>query len=322
MDIAAPSITLLLRPAGTLTDDTGATVDDKGLDFVSGATMTFTGAITLGGISGSPEPTFGAVLGAGNGAGPAGYDLLAMSAADTSVEALTFEGRVLDQKTPTVTPPPTPPNGDVSADLAGAVESPRFSDSVQPEAYDLSVLSRIAVLGRGVSDDEALSALVGRAIYSDMPGAINDFSAERTTVAARISRNAATRTSQNFNAVFGAPGEERYQDIGQTLAGSLERFLSTEEAASTDPAAYRRYVAATESEQASQAYLTGIEGVLRELRGLGLTTVEYQEARRRILSAIVTPGGPSVETLTQILEAQPAPEASASAPARNVAPRG
>lgn len=324
MHVAAPQITLLLRPAGTLTDDTGATETDLGLDYVSGGTMTFTGAVILGGIAGSPAPTFGAVLGAGTGAGPAGFDLLAMSPADTSIPALTFEGRVLDQKTPPAVVPPTPPNeGDVSADLAGAVpEPPEFNDYVLPEAYELSVLSRIAVLGRGVSDSEAVGALSGRALYSDMPAAINDFGAERTTVATRISRRAATRTSQQFDAVFGVPGEERFDEIGQTIAGSLDRFLSTEEAASTDPAAFRRYVAAAENEQATQAYLDGIAALLTELRGLGLTAVEYQEAQRRILSAIVAPGGPSVEMLTQILEADPDRAASNTDSGADSKPRG
>ncbi len=315
MRVSAPSVTLLLRPAGALTDRTGAIVQDRGLDFVSGGSLEFLGAVTMGGVAGAPGPTFGARLGAGRSAGPGGMELLAMGESETSEAALRFGGRVLDQRTPAVIKPPEPPqppeppappvvsDSDISADLAGARPTPPgFADSVRPESYDLSVLARIAVLGRGVSDAEAAEAMSGRAMYNDLPTEPRAVEPERRIVATRISGQAAVRAARVYGEVFGAEGAERYGEIGAEIADSSRRYLSIEQAASLDPAAFRAYLEDAAQERATLDRLRGVQRVLAELRGLGLTRVEYVEARRRILSAIVTEGGPSVEALVEIIE--------------------
>lgn len=329
MTVTAPDITLLLRPAAELIRADGTIIMDDGLDFVSGGTMTFNGTVSLAGLAGSPDPRFGAVVGAGSGSAPGGFDLLTVEVAEVTEQALMFEGVVLDQRVARRDTPPEPPDDDdrdgVSDALARAVpELPPLEIPVNPEAYDLALLSRVAVLGRPVSESEALSALSGRALYVDLPASLESFDEERTTAGTRVDPAAANRAARTFNAIFGEPGEERFAEVGSAIAASLERHLSLEQAASADPESFRRYLAGTEGEQATRAYVDGLGELMGQLRALGLTEVEFREAQRRILSAIVVPGGPSVEMLAEILDAAPgeAADAQVNAGTRTAEPRG
>src|SRR5690606_39828791 len=115
--------------------------------------MTFNGTVSLAGLAGSPDPRFGAVVGAGSGSAPGGFDLLSVEVEEVTEQALMFEGVVVDQRVARRDTPPEPPDDDdrdgVSEALARAVpELPPLEIPVNPEAYDLALLSRVAVLGR------------------------------------------------------------------------------------------------------------------------------------------------------------------------------
>jgi hypothetical protein len=107
MTVTSPTITLLRRQAGSLLNAAGETIDDRGLDYVAGGDIAFTGTIALGGEADAPAPTFADVDGLPSDTTLFNsFEFKTSVPAETTAEALTLNGQTLDQRT---TPPPPPP---------------------------------------------------------------------------------------------------------------------------------------------------------------------------------------------------------------------
>lgn len=288
--VTSPTITLLLREAATLLDASGASVSDRGLDFVAGGQLSLAGDVTLGG-TGSLAPTFADATGNAP-ANLSGYEFTQSLATETSAEALRLNGRVLDQRTrapaPPPPPPPPPPVSDVSDGLRGATEfPPLFEDTVRVRVFDLRLLARVLVPGRNVAASEALGGLAGPLVYDDLVEA----SQNPTVVAAtRFDIQGVMRVVNRYNATFGSPDQDQTPQVAADLNAGVQQWLTLSGATTFDPGAFRAFAQSDQADAAIRQRIAQLEGVLGALRGLGLTSTEYRLARARVLEPLASLG--------------------------------
>ncbi|MFZ2873254.1 MAG: filamentous hemagglutinin N-terminal domain-containing protein, partial [Phycisphaerales bacterium] len=109
MIVTTDRIVLRLRAADDLLDFTGASVTDRGLDFVAGGLIEFnTTNLELAGTAGAPAPTFADAFEGSHGVLDQ-FEVTRSLPEETSQAALMLNGRVLDQRTHPAAPPPPPP---------------------------------------------------------------------------------------------------------------------------------------------------------------------------------------------------------------------
>lgn len=189
----------------------------------------------------------------------------------------------------------------IADELAAAVPPPpRFVDTVQPEVFDLRVLSRLSINARGVNSDEALASLIGRYMYSDLPRTLSEFGAERTITATRLDIDAAARAVKGYNAVFGTPQSDKTGDIREAIGASVQRYQANGNV--IDPVAFRQYLERTPVERQTLIYIQQLENMLAELRATGLPAADYRQARRKVLVMIAPGQGMSAEELAKVVE--------------------
>ncbi|MEC9372217.1 MAG: filamentous hemagglutinin N-terminal domain-containing protein [Planctomycetota bacterium] len=324
MLVSAAEIRLLLRDAATLITSSGATVNDRGLDFVAGGSINFQGPVTLVGAPGAPEPTFASATGTAIGGGLDPFEFTVIDGDLTTESALTFGDTILDQRTIAGGDGPEPPEP-IDGNLVDQIpEDPQFQDSVIPEVYDLALIERLQVNARPITTEQATSSFTGRSIYSELPPTPDDFTAPATVSATRLDIDAVRRTVQTYNAIFGVPVSpggpatpeaiESTERVAAALNASINRYFSLAEAGAFDPAANRDYIANEPAEAAAFAYAQQLSLLLTDLRNMGLTDLEYRQTRDRILAALAYPGVP-VPALGQAIEGvPPAPRGQVSAP--------
>lgn len=306
MTVAAPTITILRREGSQLLDWRGELVNDRGVDFVAGGRISFAGGVVLAGTA-TPPPTF-----ADNGQNVTrgslqGFEFTRSTPEQTSREALTFDGVVLDQRTlaPAIIPPPTPvPPTDSGADLAEALAPRiRFSDSVQPEAYDLRLFQRLSINARGVSEEEISDALIGRLVYNDLPSGVETFNREeRRFAATRADIDSVLRIVGERDAAFGTPDADQTQAIAASLAESANRYFTLSGASRIDPVEFRKFLESSPQEQRTLAYIQQLQAVLSDMKTLGLPASEYQQSQVRLLSQVAPQGRMSVGELVQLIQ--------------------
>ena len=312
MAVRSASIELQRRHAsGLMRAGDGTLVQDRGLDFVAGGEMVFTGSIALPGSG--PYPTFSS----GSGAAPAslgGFEFTRTPDGDASHAALIFEGVVLDQRTRGTTVPPGPPE-DVKAALAGAVQPPRFRDSVRPRAFDLGAMARLGLEARPVTPEEAQSALHGRYIYNDLPQSVGGFAAgERTFAGTRVDLGSVLRAVDRYNALNRVPGTtgtalhpvgrpvpvDQLQESAKVIAEAADRFRAL--TGGWDPGAFRDYLNQTPSEEAARRYVQTLAELVSTLRGMGLPVVEFERSRAHLLGGLADATGMPVPELLKLVE--------------------
>jgi hypothetical protein len=162
----------------------------------------------------------------------------------------------------------------------------RFSDTVQPEVFDLRMFGPLGVNARGPSSEEAVAAFMGRYLYSDLPGSLDRYRDDRSFAATRVDIATVSRLVQNHAAVFGAADANQAGAMADALNQSAARYFTLTQAAEMDPGGFRRYLESTPQEQAALAHIQKLEGLLASLRNLGLPPVEYNQARERLLASV------------------------------------
>lgn len=321
MRVDAQQITFLRRAASTLLNDDGQLVEDRGLDFVSGGTMLFTGEFVLGGDASGANPTFASASGPRNINMPADWEFRAIDGELTSIDALTLaDGTVLDQKTtpapvdpPIDPPPPTEPPifGDAAA-LAGATQSPEFEDSIQPDVFDVDLLTELAIAARSPNREEAAAALAGRLLYNDLPGRVIDYPGDRTVAATRMDINEVIAVVNTYRGLFGEGGAQSAA-VGERLSASVESFRAASGNA-FDAAEYRLFLETSPEQAPTLATVQQISSLLAGIRGLGLSGVEYKQTRDRLLAGIAGPAGLTPAQFAPVVEPT-APQAAGAAQA-------
>ncbi len=92
---------------------------------------------------------------------------------------------------------------------------------------------------------------------------------------------------EKYNAVFGTAEADRTAQIAKEFADASARWQSLNNAGSFDAAAFRTWAQNTPEEQVIAARIAQIEGLLGEMRKLGLTEPEYKQARAKLLRSIM-----------------------------------
>jgi hypothetical protein len=183
------------------------------------------------------------------------------------------------------------------ARLAGLTDPIRFRDSVQPKVYDAELMGQVGVASRGVSGDEAREALAGRYMYSDMPASLDTFRAGRTFAATRTDIESVKRLKSAYQGAVGTA--EQASALAKALGDSAQRYMTLHQA--MDPVAFRSYVESTPGEKDTLLAMQRLEGLLADVKSLGLPAVEYSQARAKILASLAT-SGLTAEQLAKALE--------------------
>jgi hypothetical protein len=286
MRVSSPDINILRRPASVILKPGGASEVDGGVDFVAGGDITFDGPVRTSGKG--PDPRFGSSTGVFNGSGIQSFDRVTMPRDQTDLNALVdaLFVRVLDQRVPAaVPPPPPPPPVRISSLIDGRPRDPRLSDSVIPSVYDVNLLRRIAVQGRGVTGGEARGAnRAGRYVYESITG--TGFSLEELA-ATRFDYDAVVDVVDTYDFVFGQGESSRVTAMQSELSTAMCKY----QFANPGPIDSKKFAwwltSRSENEELSQS-LSEVRVVLRKLQRLGLTPGEYRDARARVMAQLVT----------------------------------
>lgn len=304
MRISAGIITLLRRFPDDLLVFNGSTTDDRGLDFVSGGIMQFSGNIVLGGAPGAPNPTFGnPFAGAVNSPGLNAFEISFSDVGRTTLDALMLNGVVLDQKTLTTTPPPPPPPPNFADDLAASrPQDPEFNDSVIPEVYDLELLNRLSISSRGPGGDEITEFLDSPNIFRGQPDSPQAFDQERTTPATRIPTDAVLALAAIYDGLFGEEPEAVRGAMSESFAGALDAFFEQSPGGDADPRELRAFIETDPAAAQALANTVELERMLQQLRGLGLPPAEYVQTRNRLIAAVTPTDRISADRLAMMID--------------------
>lgn len=301
MFVKANTITLLRRAADTLLDGDGNPINDRGLDYVAGGQMDFDGNLVLGGIGGSPLPTFSDIDGSLPFGGGFGFEVTQTPDAFVTLGALTFNGVVLDQRTRIGDGPGPDPDPDPEDAAALYPRGPiPFRDSVIPEVYDLGLLASLGITGRGVSDEEAEAGLDGMYVYNDIPEMADEYDDERQTSATRIDIQTVIATLKKHPALAGDTAQ--LDAAAAALSQSANNYMSLSQAGNVEADAYRTYLEQTPSEQLALDYVKQLQAMVADLKSLPLSPREYEQARNTLLARLNKDGVLPAEQLQKLIE--------------------
>lgn len=317
MAISADTITLLRRQAHTLLDGEGNLINDRGLDLVAGGQMTLSGILLMGGDGSAPDPTISDANGAVSFFDGTGFEVTRTPGSFVTLDALLFNGTVLDQRTiindgPNPGPNPNPGESDELA--ASRPRNPIFRDSVQPEVYDLDLLAQLGIQARGVKTKESRDGLAGNYVYNDIGDDVDD--PGQTFSATRIDIQTVIALLKKYEGVFGPMGQGS-EVAAQAIASSSSNYLSMSQAAEVDVSGYNTYLHNTPSEALALATVTQLKSALAELQKLPLTADEFDAIRTTLLGRIAGASQITPEQLQKLIEAEPANVSSAPASATN-----
>jgi hypothetical protein len=183
----------------------------------------------------------------------------------------------------------------------GRPRDPRLSDSVTPSVYDVDLLRRIAVQGRGVTGGESRGATrSGRYVYESATG--TGISLEQLA-ATRFDYDAVVDLVDTHDFVFGVGEASRTPGMQAALDEALFRYTFSHPAGEFDAQQFAWWLTSrSENEELTQS-LAEVRVVLRKLQRLGLTPGEYRDARARLLAPLVHDGMPlSAHDLGEVAE--------------------
>jgi hypothetical protein len=176
--------------------------------------------------------------------------------------------------------------------------------------YDIDLLRRIALESRSISAIDTLAnGLVSRAIFNDMRIRAGDTDDVRV-VAARFDRTRVVRAVALHDAVMGAPGADRADEVTRELSAAITAFRLREPGAQPDldPREFAWYLATTPERAGTQRDLLQLREALAALQSVGLTETEWSETSRRILLRLAPPSAAyDLDMLVRILDSAGTP---------------
>ncbi len=308
IDVAAPAIFIQTREAGPVLANIGAVDTDDGVDVVAAQSIAYSVVPQV--LGSGPIPTFATNDGAGGSATVTGFPFRAFGAVTADLFA---SGLDLRSSGPT--------NANVSEAIAGA--APRESQSArvsQDTAVGRAARDELQQLGLAPRDPDLgtlIEALIGRALYNDVPRAVAVSRAEVTVN--RLSSEVVQAVLDAYrDLVLGdAPGESdsnearlaeiqrRLPLIASTLNAALEAYSEAEPGDAFDPEGFRRFV--NESPDWAQAadYLNGIDRLLRNVELLGLSPRERQIVRSTLFRDVTDGQATLMQRLEQVAGTDP-----------------
>ncbi|MEZ6244292.1 MAG: filamentous hemagglutinin N-terminal domain-containing protein [Phycisphaerales bacterium] len=323
--VTTPSLTILTRVPGQVYDPiTGMAAFDDGVDFISGGTQIVftTGSITLEGSG--DDPSF-AVSG-GNVTVSEPFEIRSFS---EQVSALMSGVIVLDVRSL------GPTNTNVAEAIAAAV--PRESQSgtisedttvglaAQEVLRELGIYPRASLTDPHLTDAErtalleaVLEAMLGMAVYNDLPGAAEPEYTEVTVD--RLELELVDDILAEYRSLFRVERvdpetgetivEDRRAHIRDTLSAAVILYFETLDTDEFDPEQFMAFLQ-EHGEQTSEAlgYVTELRRLFGRIRLLGLSSREVAGVKSALFGA-VRPGDLTTSQIEALLDPSSAPAAS------------
>lgn len=308
--VNSPDIRLLRRAPGTLSardpsrlTGTGVRVNDvdNGVDYVAGGIFRFTSTPVAVGEGANPQ--FGNSSGVRDAAGALNAFIF-QTFSD-------FNRALIDVGNPIITQDlksSGPSDTNFATALAGAIpRESRENDVSQIEtinAASFSELEQLGVFPRDLSDEERVAGLIGWSTYDDYPETGAPTEADFRTAVNRLPGPEATGVLARHQKIFyksnvdPQTGEARAEslapEIKKTFEESIKRFRAQAGTAAAtervDPVALREYIERAPEESASLAHARQLQGLLRDIELLGLTSRELRKCKSAVLR-LVRPNG-------------------------------
>jgi hypothetical protein len=125
-------------------------------------------------------------------------------------------------------------------------------------------------------------------VYDDLPGRGGRGS---HIAATRLDVDAVIRLVRRYDEVFGTKDDERTRRIAQTLADAMGRYRVLDQ--SPDAAKFRGYLERTPEEGQALAYVQQLEGLVADMKKLGLPPSQLAKARERLYAGLAASGAKS-----------------------------
>ncbi len=281
ISVQAGSITILTRDGGTIVGPQ-APGTDQGVDFVAKDRIDFSTTPTL-----DPDGLVFFATQSGGGFSPSlsGFSQRAFGSVDESQFFKAGTTLVLDLRAQ------GPTNTNVSEAIAGAAPRESQSGNVRRGTSiggaQEDQLREIGVDPRGLDVQTLVEALVGRAVYDDLPE-IPDYKPRDTRITeSRLTQSVVTSALQTVAEVLGENNSERRAQLKEHLLNAADAYLeTTDEVRVTDGVAFRRFVESSPEHSDALADLQGLERLFAQLRLLALTDFELEKAWQQISSSI------------------------------------
>jgi filamentous hemagglutinin family protein len=311
--VNAPSIVLQTRPAGRVLGPTGTiTAVDRGVDYVSGGEISFSVRPTFSGSF--LAPTFATPDGTGDATGnltgflfQAFGDVVATDLNNgTPIRTLDLRGE-------------GPTNTNLAESIAGAI--PRESrqndvgQSTQVGQAQAEELKQLGIIPRNPTAGELIEFLQGAATYDDRPQVLAPGADDFKTVVTRLPSDRVSRLLSSYDELFNKPGDEigpdgkavrtsRIPDIQNALAASVKRYRDTEQkTGDIDALRFRKFLETKPDEAESLGYVRQMQGFLRQLELIGLTSRELNVSKNVLLNPVRPRGIRTVQQLEAIVKA-------------------
>ncbi|HRQ72648.1 MAG TPA: hypothetical protein PLU35_06440, partial [Phycisphaerales bacterium] len=308
IDITAPAIFIQTRDAGPVLASIGVIDTDDGVDMVAAQSITYSVVPQV--LGSGPIPTFATNDGAGGSPTVTGFPFRAFGSVTADLFA---SGLDLRSSGPT--------NANVSEAIAGA--APREAQSArvtQDTAVGRAARDELQQLGLAPRDPDLgtlIEALIGRALYNDVP---RDVAVSRAEVTVnRLSSEVVQAVLDSYRElILGAdPGafesnearvaeiQRRLPLIASTLNTALEAYSQAEPSETFDPEGFRRFIGDSPEWTEAVAYLQGIDRLLRDVDLLGLSPRERQIVRSTLFRDVSDGQATLMQRLEQVVGTDP-----------------
>ncbi len=303
IDITAPAIFIQTRDAGPVLASIGVVDTDDGVDMVGAQSITYSVVPQV--LGSGPIPTFATNDGAGGSPTVTGFPFRAFGSVTADLFA---SGLDLRSSGPT--------NANVSEAIAGA--APREAQGArvtQDTAVGRAARDELQQLGLAPRDPDLgtlIEALIGRALYNDVPRAVAVSRAEVTVN--RLSSEVVQAVLNSYRELIlgDDPGafesnearvaeiQRRLPLIASTLNTALEAYSQAEPGDTFDPDGFRRFISESPERAEAAAYLEGINRLLRDVDLLGLSPRERQIVRSTLFRDVSDGQATLMQRLEQV----------------------
>lgn len=300
IEVNAPTIQIVTRDAGVVLGPDLSTLvagQDQGVDYVSGSTIAFSTVPEVLGDGG--VPFFATPDGGGVSGTLSGFSQRAFGNVEARLFTGTSQPLVLDLRAQ------GPTNTNVSEAIAGAAPRESQSGNVRRGTSIGSAqeeeLKQIGIDPRGLSVDTILEAMIGRALYDDLPTVpVYD---ETQVTEGRLSEASVQAVLQSAREVFGDRENPREEQVREEVMAAVTRYLESTGASSLrDGVAFRGFVENDPASANALVVLQGLERLFEHMNMLGLTPYELDNAWRVIFRRLQFPAQVSPASLRQAVD--------------------
>ncbi|MBX3366323.1 MAG: filamentous hemagglutinin N-terminal domain-containing protein [Phycisphaeraceae bacterium] len=295
INVAGSAITILARQGGTVLGPVTPGTD-QGVDFVARDQINFS---VVPAVDGDGPVFFATETGSGLSSTLSSFSQRAFGSFSNDIF---FRGNtVLDLRAQ------GPTNTNVSEAIAGAAPRESQSGNVRRGTSIGSAqeeqLREIGIDPRGLDVQTLIEALVGRAVYDDLPNMPQYLPGDARITEGRLTQSVVASALQTVAEVLGENESERRLQIRDNLLNAAQAYLDTvDRSRVADGAAFRQFVESSPEHAGAMADLEGLSRLLDQLKLLALTDFELNKAWQQIASSITDRRLPA-STLRRAIEA-------------------